>query len=62
MEDVLELTNIEHPDAQQAATATARLLIAVHEQRSRPASIGEDQRLREGEDPTGEREATRPGS
>ena len=35
MDDELELTDPEHPDAQEAATATARLLIAIHEQRHR---------------------------
>jgi hypothetical protein len=33
MDEELELIDPDHPDAQDAATATARLLIAIHEQR-----------------------------
>lgn len=33
MDDELELTDPDHADAQEAATATARLLIAIHEKR-----------------------------
>ena len=36
MDDELELIDPEHPDANEAATATARLLIRIHEQRLRP--------------------------
>ena len=35
MEDTLELTDPEHPDAQQAAATTAYLLISIHESRER---------------------------
>ncbi len=42
MDESLELTDPEHPDAPQAATATARLLIAVHEQRARQCAVGDD--------------------
>ncbi|MBS0202890.1 MAG: hypothetical protein JSS49_08340 [Planctomycetes bacterium] len=42
MNETLELTDPEHPDADEAAMATARLLIAVHEQRSRQIAKGDD--------------------
>lgn len=33
MDDELQLTDPDHSDAQEAAAATARLLVAIHEQR-----------------------------
>lgn len=56
MDESLELTDPEHPDAKEAATATARLLIEVHEQRSRQCAVGEDRPVPEDHDQTGDRE------
>lgn len=36
MDDELEWIDPEHPDVNEAATATARLLLRIHEQRLRP--------------------------
>lgn len=56
MDESLELTDPEHPDAQEAATATARLLIAVHQQRSRQINDHDDRPQREDHDLATDRE------
>lgn len=56
MDESLELTDPEHPDAQEAATATARLLIAVHQQRSRQVADRDDRQVPEDHDLASERE------
>ena len=38
MDDELELIDPEHPDVNEAATATARLLLRIHEQRLSPTA------------------------
>jgi hypothetical protein len=43
MDDELELTDPDHPDAQEAAAATARLLIAIHDSRRHPSKDGDPQ-------------------
>ncbi len=50
MDDELELTDPEHPDAHEAAAATARLLVAIHEQH-RNQIAEEDVAESEGEPP-----------